>query len=147
MNCKKHFFKPLQWKWIPSGGLQWSQNLTVNFRDSSIWHILRYDREEFHLHLHVIIHWLNVLCAHHTEEANFMILLNHKITALPQLWNTEECWLLELPWLYGTGGFKYRYAVHQHNQLQYHVGYNSVFLRTTLPELYHPASGKSPLPP
>ena len=44
-------------------------------------------------------------------------------------------------------GFKYRYAVHQHSQLQYHMGYNSVCLRTTLPELYHPASGKSPLPP
>ena len=33
-NCKKHFFKPLQWKWIPSSALQWSQILITNFRDS-----------------------------------------------------------------------------------------------------------------
>ena len=36
MNYKKLFFKPLQWKRIPSGGLQWSQNLTTNFRDSPL---------------------------------------------------------------------------------------------------------------
>ena len=34
MKCKKPFYKHLQWKRIPSGGLQWSQNLTTNFRDS-----------------------------------------------------------------------------------------------------------------
>ena len=39
LNYKKHFFKPLQWKIIPSGGLQWSQNLTTNFRDSTMFQI------------------------------------------------------------------------------------------------------------
>ncbi len=34
LNYKKHLFKPLQWKRIPSSGVQWSQNLTTNFRDS-----------------------------------------------------------------------------------------------------------------
>ncbi len=34
LNCKKAFFQTPPVKMKPSGGLQWNQNLTTNFRDS-----------------------------------------------------------------------------------------------------------------